>query len=45
MHLSPAAKDAAVRLLDRRPTGNVPEAVGGAVGEPEQAGNRGPLGE
>jgi len=45
MHLSPAAKDAAVRRLDRRPTGEVPETVGGATGEPEQASGREPLGE
>jgi len=45
MHLSPAAKVAAVQLLDRRPTGEVPETAGGATGEPEQAGGREPLGE
>lgn len=45
MHLSPAAKVAAVRLLDRRPTGEVPETVGGATGEPEEAGSREPLAE
>jgi integrase len=33
MHLSPSAKDAAVRLLDRRPTGE----DRGTTGAPEQA--------
>lgn len=32
MHLSPGAKDAAIRLLDTRPT---TEEGGGAVGEPK----------
>jgi hypothetical protein len=32
MHLSPGAKDAAIRLLDQRPAGD--EEGGGDVGEP-----------
>jgi len=45
MHLSPAVKDAAVRLLDRRPAGEVPEMVGGEPGEKAKAGDAEGLGE
>ncbi len=45
MHLSPAVKDAAVRLLDRRPTGDLPEAVGGELGETKNAGRAELLGQ
>jgi integrase len=47
MHLSPAAKDAAVRLLDRRPVENTPEGLQntGALEEPGRVENREPLGE
>lgn len=39
MHLSPAAKDAAVRLLDSRPTGEPVEAGVEAVSTAEKRGN------
>lgn len=45
MHLSPAVKDAAVRLLDRRPTGELPEAVGGERGETRNEGGAELLGQ
>lgn len=45
MHLSPAVKDAAVRLLDPRHTGEVPEAVGGELGENAKAGSAEALGK